>query len=99
MVDSSESRGCEHGAHFLTVRSFVEETMRFYTGFAIICGSCGHRNRPHPSPRVAIRLTLLGQAGCCKECKKPLQPRELTDRPLVREIRAELRAQGIEPVC
>lgn len=70
--------------------------VRFWRGYYITCSQCGHRNRPHKSPREGIRLALLGLVGACKGCDETLHP-ALPDRPLVREVRAELLAQGIEP--
>lgn len=72
--------------------------MAMFVPFYITCFSCGHRNRPHPSPREGVRLALIGEAGKCKGCDKVLQPR-LSDRPLVRRVRAELEAKGIKTVC
>jgi hypothetical protein len=70
--------------------------MGFWKGFLIVCSSCGHRNRPHPSPREGIRLVLLGLFKTCRCCGKELNP-GLSDRPLVRAVRAELQAQGLLP--
>lgn len=67
-----------------------------WRGFYIHC-SCGHRNRPHKSPREGIRLTLIGQAGNCKRCGEVLQPR-LSDRPLIKKVREALLAEGIKPI-
>ena len=70
-----------------------------WKSFIIICGSCGHRNRPSKSPREGIRLALTGQMAPCRGCDKVLQPPRLSARPLVTELREELLAQGITPVC
>ena len=70
-----------------------------FMGFSIVCGFCGHKNRPHKSPREGVRLALTGNLSPCKRCGKNLQPRLLSDRPLVRQVRAELIAAGITPVC
>lgn len=72
--------------------------MWIWRPFYILCSECGHKNRPHKSPREGIRLALLGQLDSCKRCRKTLRPR-LSDRPLVRTVRAELEADGITPVC
>lgn len=72
--------------------------MAIWRPFYIRCSSCGHKNRPHKSPSIGIRLVLTGQAGHCKVCGKKLNP-QLSDRPLIRKIRSELSAQGILPVC
>ncbi len=69
-----------------------------WTGFVINCAVCGHRNRPHPSPRKGIELVLRGQLQPCRGCGKELHPK-LSDRPLVLQVRAELQAQGVEMVC
>lgn len=69
-----------------------------FRGFLIGCGRCGHRNRPHKSPREGIRLVLTGKLLPCKGCGKILEPR-LSDRPLVRAVRAELIEAGVKPVC
>lgn len=71
----------------------------FWKSFIVICGTCGHRNRPDPSPRVGIRMALTGQLGNCRGCQKVLRPPVLRDRPLTRQIRAELISKGITPVC
>ncbi|MDP3769478.1 MAG: hypothetical protein U1A25_01540 [Candidatus Sungbacteria bacterium] len=72
--------------------------MAVFVPFYITCSFCGHRNRLHPSPREGVRLALIGHAGSCKSCGKVLKPK-LSDRPLVRRIRAELQDQGIKTVC
>jgi hypothetical protein len=72
--------------------------MAIWRPFYIRCSCCGHKNRPHKSPDVGIRLALTGQAGNCKGCGKKLNP-QLSDRPLTRRIRLELSAQGISTVC
>ena len=72
--------------------------MTIFRNFYITCHACGHRNRPAKSPRESVRLTLTGHIGPCRGCGEPLRP-EVADRPLVRLMRDELRAQGIEPVC
>lgn len=71
--------------------------MRFWTGFMVCCGQCGHRNRPHPSPRIGIRLALLDQLPSCRGCGKNLHATEPTDRPLVRKVRQELIQEGLLP--
>ena len=75
-----------------------EAAMYFWKPFYITCSTCGHRNRPHPSPHEAVRLTLLGHAGNCRGCGKQLRPR-LSDRPLVKQVRKELAAAGIQTCC
>ncbi len=69
--------------------------MAIWRPFYLRCTVCGHRNRPHNSPREGVRLALLGQIGPCKGCGLTLDP-ELPDRPLVRKVRAELLAQGVQ---
>lgn len=71
--------------------------MGFFRGFVICCSQCGHRNRPHKSPRQGIRLAILGKAGACRGCGKMLNPR-IPDRPLTHKVLAELAAEGIKPV-
>ena len=66
----------------------------FFKPFYVYCGECGHRNRPHRSPREGIRLALLGQVGECKGCKATLHV-NLPDRPLVQKVRAELAQLGL----
>ena len=66
--------------------------------FLVSCSECGHRNRPDKSPRKGIEKVLRGE-GKCRGCGNPLHPVELSDRPLVLEVRAQLIAQGIRPVC
>ncbi len=72
--------------------------MAIWRPFHITCGTCGHRNRPHKSPREGIRMALVGKLAPCRGCGKILKP-TLSDRPLARQIRAELLAQGIQPQC
>lgn len=72
--------------------------MAIWTGFFVRCGNCGHRNRPDPSPRKGIEKVMRGEASC-RGCGNPLRPVRLSDRPLVQKVRAQLIAQGIEPVC
>lgn len=72
----------------------------FYKAFYIICGTCGHRNRPHPSPHESIRMTLTNTLPSCRGCGKQLHPPpQLSNRPLIQKVRAELIAEGIKPVC
>ncbi len=72
--------------------------MAYFKNFYITCSSCQHRNRPNPSPRVSVRMTLLGQAGDCRNCGKTLKP-VLDNRPLVVQVRAELAAEGLTTTC
>lgn len=72
--------------------------MGYWKPFYVLCSQCGHRNRPHKSPRDGVKLALTGKLSPCKGCGKNLQPR-LSDRPLVRVVRAELVAAGIIPAC
>jgi hypothetical protein len=60
--------------------------------FYLRCQECGHRNRPHPSPREGIRMAILGQVGPCKRCGATLRLR-LPNRPLVWEVLATLAAE------
>jgi hypothetical protein len=69
--------------------------MAVFRAFYIVC-PCGHRNRPHKSPREGIRLALLKQLKPCAQCGQPL-PSELPDRPLVAAVRAELAARRLLP--
>ena len=70
-----------------------------WTGFYLICSDCGHKNRPSPSPREGIRLALIGELPPCRGCGKRLLRVSLSDRPLVRKVREELLAAGIQPRC
>lgn len=69
-----------------------------FRAFYVVCSECGHKNRPHKSPREGVRLALTGDLPPCngKGCGKKLRPR-LSDRPLVRQVRAELAADGVTP--
>jgi hypothetical protein len=69
---------------------------RFWYGFHVTCGRCGHRNRPSKSPREGIRMALLGQIPPCRGCGKELHP-TLKDRPLLRKVRTELEREGLLP--
>ena len=70
-----------------------------WRSFLLVCSSCGHRNRPHNSPRMAIRLTLTGKAGQCKTCGKALKPSRLSYKPLTLSVRAELLKEKVTTVC
>ncbi len=70
---------------------------RFWKAFVVCCGCCGHRNRPHRSPREGIRMALLDQLSPCKGCGKELHLTDLGDRPLVHEVRAQLIQEGLLP--
>lgn len=72
--------------------------MYFWKGFVIVCSSCGHRNRPSKSPREGVRLVLTGQLKPCRGCGKRINPR-LSNRPLIRRIREELAAEGVQTFC
>ena len=73
--------------------------MVIWRAYYVCCSQCGHRNRVHPSPRKAVRLALTRQAGNCKGCGKVLNPRiSDSDAPLVRKVRSELLAEGIQPL-
>ncbi len=69
-----------------------------WKAFYVRCSGCGYKNRPDKSPREGIRLALVGQLKPCQSCGKELRPK-LSDRPLVRQVREELRMQGIASVC
>lgn len=70
--------------------------MAIWCPFFIRCGHCSHRNRPHPSPRMGMRLALLGQLKPCVKCGQAL-PTQLPDRPLVARVKAELIREGLLP--
>lgn len=70
--------------------------MAFWQGFLVRCGRCGHRNRPHKSPREGIRMALLDQLPPCRGCGKELHLTDI-DRPLARTVRRELQEQGLLP--
>lgn len=57
--------------------------------FYVVCSACGHKNRPHKSPREGVRMALAGELPPCKGCGGTLRPR-LADRPLVQQVRQEL---------
>jgi hypothetical protein len=69
--------------------------MAVWKPFYIYC-HCGHRNRPHNSPREGVRLALLQQLKPCTSCGQAL-PTALPDRPLVTQVKAELVAKGLLP--
>ncbi len=70
-----------------------------YHNLYIVCGKCGHRNRPHPSNRVTVEMALLGKLGNCKgrTCGKPLSVPNLRETPLVKRIKADLTSRGLLP--
>jgi len=68
---------------------------RFWTAFGVVCGSCGHRNLPHRSPRIGIRMALLDELPDCKGCGRDLHLTNPSDRPLVREVRVQLIQEGL----
>ena len=64
--------------------------------YLIKCARCGHNNSPAPRPRDAVRLILLGQTGKCKQRRKKLRPTTaLRETKLVRDVRAELKKEGL----
>jgi len=65
----------------------------FWRSFIVVCGKCGHRNRPHPSPREGIRLALLDQLPECRECGKELHC-DPGNRPLAQTVRQELQQEA-----
>lgn len=67
----------------------------FWKSFLVRCGSCGHRNLPHRSPRIGIRLALLDELPNCRRCGKDLHLTNPGDRPLVHEVRAQLIREGL----
>lgn len=69
----------------------------FFKGFYVTCGCCKHRNRPAKSPREGIRMALLNALPDCRKCGKRLSLTQPSDRPLVREVRAELIRDGLLP--
>ena len=73
--------------------------MVFFRPFYINCRQCGHRNSPHPSPRKGVELVLRGEFHQCRGCGREMKNIRLSDRPLVKGVRAELQAQGIPMVC
>lgn len=73
--------------------------MAIWKPFYVICSECNHRNWPHPSPREGVRLALIGQLPPCRGCGKELNLIRISDRPLIRKVREELLAAGIQPCC
>ena len=69
----------------------------YWKSFLVRCGRCGHRNLPHRSPRIGIRMALLDELPCCRDCGKQLHLTEPDDRPLVREVREQLIMDGLLP--
>ena len=67
-----------------------------YRNLYIVCGQCGHRNRPHPSPRMTAELALLGKLGCCKgrNCGKELKV-QMRETPLVKRVKEDLIARRL----
>jgi len=63
--------------------------------FYVVCSTCNHRNRPHPSPAEGVKMALLGELPDCKGCGKQISRVQLSERPLVKRVRAELIAQGL----
>lgn len=67
----------------------------FWKGFVVVCGRCGHRNRPHPSPRKGIALALLDKLPVCRGgCGRQLSFCPDETRPLVREVKCDLIRAG-----
>ncbi|OGJ59097.1 hypothetical protein A2635_00190 [Candidatus Peribacteria bacterium RIFCSPHIGHO2_01_FULL_51_9] len=71
-----------------------EQKMRCFMSFHVVCGGCGHRNRPHRSPKRGIRMVLLGEFKHCRNCGKELKILP-SDRPLVRAVRVQLVHEGL----
>lgn len=71
--------------------------MVFWQAFLVVCGTCGHRNRPHKSPREGIRMALLNELPCCRGCGKQLRLPNPRETPLVRKVRGQLIREGLLP--
>ncbi|MFI5240791.1 MAG: hypothetical protein ACHQUB_03745, partial [Candidatus Saccharimonadia bacterium] len=70
----------------------------------IICEHCGWRNRLHKSPRKNMKLILQGAKFVChaRHCDVVIDTSELAPirtTKMIRELRRELAAEGITPVC
>jgi hypothetical protein len=104
-LDQQEEQAQAHRppGHFKAAasHSLKEHSMRvFFTNYYLRCVDCGHRCRPHKSPRESIRLMLTGRAGHCRNCGRKLNPDlSASTAPLVLAVRKELEAAGVTPVC
>ena len=69
--------------------------MAYYRTFQVICGRCGHKNRPHSSPRKGVALALLGRLSECRGgCGRQLEYFPDNARPLVKMVRRQLVIAG-----
>ena len=65
----------------------------------IVCPFCKHRNKPHDSFRLAVRLILLDEIKPCRKCGVDLRPHiQLKETKTVKEIRQQLLQEGFNPV-
>ena len=65
--------------------------MLVWRGFHVICGTCGHKNRPHKQTRQGIALAFLGKLGkCAGNCGHELRLIPDSHRPVVAKVKMAL---------
>ena len=57
--------------------------MARYTTFTVVCKSCGHKNRPAPSPRLGVQKVLSGEWNTCRACGVEFNTISVPKRPIV----------------
>lgn len=68
--------------------------------FYLTCIKCGHKNRPHKSPKEGVRQVLLNSGVKCNGCGDWIKICLCdSDRPLVIRVREELKRQNQLPLC
>ena len=65
--------------------------MAIFTTFYVICNGCGHRMRPHPSPRKGIEKVLTSGWKECGRCGKQFSRIEVPNRPMVKKIAKDIK--------
>lgn len=54
--------------------------------FYVVCGNCGHSNRPAKSLDESIKITLLGEFRKCRSCDSEFRTIKIPNRSRVTEI-------------
>ena len=59
--------------------------------FIIKCMNCGHNNLPKRNVEGGVRAVLDGSFRTCRKCKVEFSEIQVPNRPVVRDIRNEVR--------
>ncbi len=58
--------------------------------FLVKCSHCGHRNKPHNSPRIGVELVLTGDFDTCRRCNTEFNIITVPRRPIVTQVLSKL---------